>query len=306
LSTFILEAEIKRIAEPIGGVFGVAALRADGAGPTISVNGLEPFPLASTYKIPIAATILKRVDDGDLALQTMLDVPTDKMVGTAIIAENLIHSGICLSVHNLLELMITQSDNTASDVLMAAAGGPAEINAWVRAQGVTELRIDRTTARILGDFFGLPEPSAAAKLAEMQKSDPAFIAKLYQPCAAFDADARDTTTPMSMARLLARIARGEALSQKSTQTLIEIMKRCKTGEARLRGRMPPDTVLAHKTGTIGGTVNDVGVLTLPGSAGELIIATYIKKSAAPIARREAAIADVARSIRDFFLFGSGG
>jgi len=129
-----------------------------------------------------------------------------------------------------------------------------------------------------------------------------FDEKLYQPRAAFDADPRDTTTPVAMARLLARIARGEGLSRESTRTLIAIMERCKTGAARLRGRMPPETVVAHKTGTIGGTVNDVGVITLPDSAGQLIIAAYIKGSAALMERREAVIADVARSIRDFFLF----
>src|SRR6185312_16526758 len=118
MGSSILEAEIRRIAAPIGGVFGVAALRVDGSGPTIAVNGSEAFPLASTYKIPIAGAVLKRVDDGSLALQTLLDVPTDNMIGDAVIAGNLRHPGIRLSVHNLLEVMITQSDNTATDVLM--------------------------------------------------------------------------------------------------------------------------------------------------------------------------------------------
>jgi beta-lactamase class A len=68
--------------------------------------------------------------------------------------------------------------------------------------------------------------------------------------------------------------------------------------------MPPGTVVTHKTGTIGGTVNDVGWITLPDSAGQLIIAAYIKESAAPMAQREAVIADVARSIRDFYLFAA--
>lgn len=300
----LLESEIQRIAAPIGGVFGVAALRVDGSGPTISVNGRERFPMASTYKVPIAASVLKKVDDGLLSLQTMLSVPNDKLVGTAFIAGNLIHPGISLSIHNLLELMITQSDNTATDVLIAAAGGGTEVTAWVREQRIHELRVDRTTLRILGDFFGFPEASASIMLAEAQKSDPDFAAALYRPRAAFDADPRDTTTPISMAQLLARIARGDALSDESTRTLVAIMGRCKTGADRIGGRMPPGTVVTHKTGTIGGTVNDVGWITLPDSAGQLIIAAYIKESAAPMAQREAVIADVARSIRDFYLFAA--
>jgi beta-lactamase class A len=66
--------------------------------------------------------------------------------------------------------------------------------------------------------------------------------------------------------------------------------------------MPPGTVIAHKTGTIGGTANDAGVLTLPDDRGQIIISAYIKKSPAPMESRDFVIADVARAIRDFYMF----
>lgn len=59
----------------------------------------------------------------------------------------------------------------------------------------------------------------------------------------------------------------EALSADSTALLKEIMERCETGETRLKGLLPKGTVIAHKTGTIGGTTNDVGVITLPHNKG---------------------------------------
>ncbi len=105
-----------------------------------------------------------------------------------------------------------------------------------------------------------------------------------------------------MGQLLTRIFRGAALSAASTQTIVGIMERCRTGQGRLIGRMPPGTVLAHKTGTIGGTVNDVGVITLPDDAGQVVIVVFVKKSDMPIADRERAIAEIARSVRDFYLF----
>ncbi len=77
-------------------------------------------------------------------------VPSD---GIATLA---IHPGISLSVHNLLELMLTLSDNTATDVLTRLAGGPQAATAWVRKQGVEDQRIDRDTASLLRDFFDLP------------------------------------------------------------------------------------------------------------------------------------------------------
>jgi beta-lactamase class A len=67
--------------------------------------------------------------------------------------------------------------------------------------------------------------------------------------------------------------------------LIQILESTTTGAARLKGLLPPDTLVAHKTGTTGteqgftaGT-NDVGVITLPGNAGKVAIAVFIKGSA---------------------------
>jgi len=56
------------------------------------------------------------------------------------------------------------------------------------------------------------------------------------------------------------------LSEKSTELLLDIMERCETGAGRLKGLLPEGTVIAHKTGTIGGTTNDVGIITLPQDA----------------------------------------
>ena len=43
--------------------------------------------------------------------------------------------------------------------------------------------------------------------------------------------------------------------------------RCQTGKSRIKGMLPEGTDVAHKTGSVGGVVNDVGILTLPGNAG---------------------------------------
>jgi beta-lactamase class A len=61
-------------------------------------------------------------------------------------------------------------------------------------------------------------------------------------------------------------------------------------------------VVAEKTGTIGGSVNNVGVITLPGNAGKLVVAIFIKKSSKPIEDRERTIADIARALYDYYLF----
>jgi beta-lactamase class A len=80
------------------------------------------------------------------------------------------------------------------------------------------------------------------------------------------------------------------------------MRRSTTGRARIKGLLPPDTEVFHKTGTIGGTTNDVGIVTLPNEAGHVVTVVLIKESDLEGSERELAIAHIARAIHDYFLF----
>lgn len=301
-STTAIEVDIAELSRGAGGVVGVVAWRLDGAGPRILVNGGERFPMASTFKVAVAGAVFAAVDAGRLTLDQMTVIDPADYVPSAVIADRFIHAGVSLSAHNLLELMLTQSDNTATDVLMRLAGGPQAVTDWVKRQGVLDQRIDRDTAGLLRDFFGLPAGPFQEVLVAAAQADPALEERGLHPNPSFDDDPRDTSTPAAMAELLTRIFNGQALSASSTTALVEIMQRCRTGEARLRGRLPAGTVVANKTGTIGGTVNDVGVITLPSNKGKIAIAVFIKKSELPIEKRERAIAEIARSVRDYYLF----
>lgn len=301
-SSTALQADIADLGQQAGGVVGVAAWRLDGRGPRISVNGSERFSMASTFKVAVAGAVFAEVDAGRVKLDQMIAIAPALHVPSEVIADRFIHPGVSLSVLNLLELMLTQSDNTATDAMTALAGGPQAVTAWIRRQGVNGQRVDRDTAGILRDFFSLPAGPFNEALAVALKVNPKLEEKGLQPDPVFDADPRDTSTPEDMAELLTRIFNGRALSPASTAALVGILERCRTGESRLKGRLPAGTVVAHKTGTLGGSVNDVGVITLPRGAGQVVIAVFVKQSAAPMAERELAIAEIARSVRDFYLY----
>lgn len=300
-----LDAEIERLAQGSGGVVGVAAWRLDGKGPKVLANPGVPFPMASTFKVAVAGALLSAVDQGRVSLDDMIAIDRQNYVPSEVIAERFVHPGVSLSIANLLELMLTESDNTATDLLMDVAGGPQAVTRWVESQGVRGQRIDRGTEDLLRDFFDLPPLPFAEAMAAAEQADPALMARGAKPNARFDDDPRDTSTPEAMAELLTHIFRGQALSAESTAILKEIMQRCRTGEARLKGRLPSGAIVAHKTGTIGGTVNDVGVMTLPGDRGHLVIAVFVKESSLPFEARELAIAEIARTIRDYYLLADG-
>lgn len=297
-----IQAEIARIARPAEGIVGVAAWRLDGRGERVLVNPDQPFPMASTFKVAVAGAILRKVDRGELSLDQLIPVDPAMVVESQGLAATFRHPGVSVSVKNLLELMMTVSDNTATDVLTKLAGGPAAVTGWVRAQGVEGLRVDRDTAGIIRDFFGLGPGPFPQALEAAYKADPKLEERGSALNPAFDDDPRDTASPRAMANLLERIFGGKALKPASTKLLSEIMERNTTGKARIPGRLPQGTVVAEKTGTIGGSLNDVGMITLPGDAGKLIVAVFVKQSRKPFEERERAIADISRAIYDYYLF----
>src|SRR2546428_424233 len=118
----------------------------------------------------------------------------------------------------------------------------------------------------------------------------------------FAADARDQATPKAFVTLLEKMWRGEAVDKASSEAMLETMKRCRTGAGRIKGLLPSNTTVAHKTGTIGGVVDDVGIIYLPDEAGHVAIAVLSKQTRATDVEGERAIAQIARYAYDYFMF----
>jgi len=207
--------------------------------------------------------------------------------------------------------MLRISDNIATDLLFREAGGAEAITARMRASGAEGIRVDRTTRALIANFLGRDDATVARPMPPAEYNrlilegnssqlDEPRLAELNE---AFNSDPRDTATPRAMAALLRKIWKRELLSEKSSALLIDIMGRCQTGENRIPGALPPGTLVAHKTGTIGESTNDVGVITLPGDAGHVISVVFVKESKLPSNEAmEPVIAEIARASHDYFLF----
>lgn len=296
--------EVERLSRAAGGVVGVSAVHLEN-GSAFAVNGAEPFPMASTFKVPIAVQFFHRIDRGEIRLSDMVTIePRDLHPGSGEIGRLLNDPGVSLSLHNLVELMLLISDNSATDLVLTAAGGPDAVNARLDELGIRGIRVDRPTIRLIADWSGVALPPedewSPARYREVARA----VAPEARRAAAeaFDRDPRDTATPEAMTDLLRTIWIGSALSETSTAQLLDIMRRCETGAARIKGILPPGTEVRHKTGTIGGTTNDVGIITLPGEAGHVALAVFVKSSRRPSADVEPVIAQIARAVFDYFLF----
>ncbi|HAS6334093.1 TPA: class A beta-lactamase [Vibrio vulnificus] len=292
--------KLETISQRLVGRIGVAAQEI-GSGERITVNGDEMFVMASTYKVAIAVALLERIDKGELKLSDLIDVPQETMVtGDGAIAVNFVHPGIKLSIANLIEPMITLSDNTATDICLKLAGGPEAVTKVMRNIGITDLRVDRYTSEILRDFYGLPDKAYSSVLAKALAQDPSLASKQPLRNLKFEQeDLRDQSSPNAMLELLLAIDSGKVLSEKSNEFLLDVMSRTRTGAGRLKGLLPKGTLVAHKTGTIGGVANDVGFVTLPDGR-RFAIVVYSKSSTTSEADRDLAIAEITRTLYDFY------
>ena len=265
-----LEEEWRKIASASDGTVGAAALHFGFSRSATSLNGDQHFPLMSVCKLPIAMHMLALVDDGKLTRDAMIEVlPRDVVKSVSPLAERWPKERR-FPLGEMLALMVAQSDNTAVETFFRMEG-PA-ISARLRAWQISGIRIDRSERQCGRDRHANPQK--------------------------FLEDPRDTGTPAATVDLLARLFRGELLSAASTTRMIEILKSTTTGAARLKGMLPPGTVVAHKTGSSGtengfaAATNDSGVIFLP-NGGQLAVSVYCKASKQKDEERDALIARIA-------------
>ena len=221
---------------------GVAALDLN-TGETVSIKGNTPFPMASTVKVAVAALYLAQVDHGRRTLD-------DTISGA--------------SARSLMKRMLVHSDNRATDILIADLGGPRAVDAWLRENGISGVRVDRNIAQLLRD-----------------KRD------LW--------DRRDSSTPAAMVELLRRIYKAELIKPESRNYLLDVMAQCATGKNRIRALLPYGTPVEHKTGTLNGYTSDVGFISLPDGR-RVAVAIFARGGN----DRPRTIAETARAIYDGF------
>jgi beta-lactamase class A len=298
-----LEQQLELLSRTTDAVVGVSALHIE-SGRYVSVRGTEQFPQASAVKVPIAVQIMALADEGKLSLGKIVTLkPADLHPGSGRISELLFHPGVALSIENIMELAIVVSDNSAADLMLREAGGPAAVTERMKILGLSGIRVDRSIAVLLADWGGIKTlPPEAEWNRDMWDKlfDAVPEAKHMAARRLGTHDPRDTATPADMTRLLARIWKRDLFSPVYATKMLDVMERCQTGKTRIKGMLPAGTDVAHKTGTMGGVVNDVGIITLPGKAGHVALSVFTKGSYRPEEVSEKTVAEISRTIYDYF------
>lgn len=272
------ESQILALAEASRGRVGVAAMDLS-TGRTVDVLGNQRFPMASTSKIAIAAAYLDGVEKGrwTLSSEFPLLIPVSSAARSTRIAP--VRKGNHLPASELIELMITRSSNTATDALLAAVGGPAAVNQWMRRAGIRDFQLDRDIATLVRDDDGTIDPASVI-------------------------ENRDSATPLAMVQLLKGLHEGKWLNARHREVIIGAMERCRTGTRRIPALLPQEARVAHKTGTLFNTTSDIGIIKTPDGRA-FAVAIYVTGQGSRL-NREARIASLARAIYDGYSAMPGG
>jgi beta-lactamase class A len=300
-----LRGAVAEIVAAAPGDMGVAIEHLE-SGQSLEVNGDIRYPMASTFKLAVLAELFHRADEGKIRLDEMVSLGSDDVhIGSGELHDFLV-PGVALSIENLAMLMMRVSDNSAADKLLGLVGA-REVNERLSSLEIQEMSVDRTCQRLILDWLGMaPERTEGMTYQEIEDFLNAYEpvpGELEAAAAAFEKDPRDTATPVAMNRLIRSIFTGRAASASATRKMLDILLACETGKARIPGLLPKDVAVAHKTGTLGGTVDDVGIVYLPEGRGHVAI-SVLSRGMKDRDAAERAIAEVARYAYDYFRFAA--
>lgn len=237
-------APLVALEKRVGGRLGVTMLDT-ATGTTVGHRQSERFGMCSTFKLPLAAMVLRKIDQGALRADQWVPLArTDLVAHAPVTTANLKKGG--MTVLALAEAAQTTSDNGAANLLLGLVGGPTGLTALLREAGDTVTRLDRL------------EPH----MNYVPRQDP-----------------RDTTTPAAMAQTTVKLLTGDWLSERSRATLIDWMVATQTGEQRLRAGLPPHWRAGDKTGTgmspgMVDKYNDIAIAWPTGRAPIVVTAFY--------------------------------
>lgn len=266
-----LQDTIAEIAKEAKGKVGVYAVEIE-TDRSVYMEPNERFAMQSVYKLPIAMAALRYVEKGKIDLDEKVGVARTDLVGreqhSPLRDEH--PNGAEVTVRELLRLAVSESDGTASDVLMDLIGGAKNVQAYLDELGIVEMIIKNSEKEI---------------------------------GASWRTQYDNWASPEAAVALLTALEKGEGISRENREILLEFMTRSPTGEKRLKGALPAGTVVAHKTGAsatrdgVTAATNDIGIISLP-NGGHIAIAVFLGDSIADEKSREAVIAKIAKAVWD--------
>lgn len=275
--TDLLRDKIAQIVADKNAIVGVSIIGNNGKD-TLSLHGDRQFPMQSVFKFHIALAVLSEIDKGKLSLDQEIDIHKDELLPkdfwSPLRDEN--PNGGTFTIERLIQYSVSHSDNTACDVLIRLIGTPKTVEEYIRKNGVDDIQITFSEEEM------------------QQKWENMF---------------KNWTTPKAASQTLKLFYenKNNLLSKKSYDFFWKTNRETTTALSRIRGLLPKETIVAHKSGSSGtnkdtgimDAVNNIGIVFLPN--GEYFyISVFVTKSYENPQTNDKIIADIAKAAYDFY------
>lgn len=301
-----LNDRIAQLWRAFPGKTGIAVQRIDGEW-ALAQRGGDLFPQQSVSKLWVTLTVLDAVDQGRLSLDQMVRIgPDDLTLFHQPLAARVRSEGaVTMNVRDLIETAITHSDNTANDSLLRTVGGPDAVRRFIAKKDLGAIRFGPGERLLQSGTAGLRWTQAysvgrAFQTARAALPEPTRKAAMD----AYLANPVDGASPAAIASALTRLARGNLLSPESTQYLLGVMSRTKSGPRRLKAGLPTGWEFLHKTGTgqdyrgMTAGYNDIGIATAPDGTRYAIV-VMLGETTSSIPARMALMQAVSGAVAEF-------
>ncbi len=220
------------------GEFAIVFKNLDSAEQALYINKKTMFHAASTMKTPVMIEAYKQESLGNLSLddtllitnrfQSIVDSSWYELTAEADSELELYNQiGEPRTIRQLIDLMITESSNIASNMLVNHLGA-ANITQSMRELGASDMHVLRGV----------------------------------EDLKAFEESLSNITNASSLAIIFEKLALGEVVSPQASAAMLEILKDQKFKDV-IPAKLPKDVVVAHKTGTLSQAHHDSGVVYLP-------------------------------------------
>jgi len=212
------------------------------SGKTVAHRAQDPFAMCSTFKGYVSARVLQMAQHGEVSLDDKMFVDPAGILPNSPLTEP--HAGGEMTLAELCQAALQQSDNAAANILLSRIGGPQSITAFAGSIGDERSRLDRWETELNSAIPG---------------------------------DLRDTSTPEALGGGYRALLDGDVLASPQRRLLEDWMRANQTSS--MRPGLPRGWTTADKTGSGDyGSTNDVGLAY--GPAGERLVIAILTRSQA--------------------------
>ncbi len=266
-----LKQQISSIIAGKKATIGIAVLGPDSS--SIDFDGDSFFPMLSTFKFPVALTVLNKVEKGELSMNQKIFIKKEELLENtwSPFQKKFPEGNIAITIEEALTWVTSYSDNNLTDILLRLIGGTGQVAQFIDS-----------------DQF----------IIKNNEED------MHQN---WDAQLVNKITPKESIRLLQQFDSEKMLNQEHTQWLYNAMVNSNTGLQRLRGKLPQEVIVAHRTGTsftndagLTGAINNFGIIELPDKQ-KIYIAVFVHNTTEAFSKGEEIIADIAKAVYDYYL-----